>query len=412
MIRAAKTLGLLALSALFSQPAFADGVSVRTSFASSGAWSDGSSLDAALGFQKRTTSSGGARFMWNKSAGAFRFEIHSHLAFAKGSDVAYATLLAPFVPTPAPATYFNLTQTWLSSSDTVVQNTVDRLNMSFSTPNFVVKVGRQAITWGSGTVFHPGDIVAPFSPNAIDTSYKTGADMVYLQYLFDNGADIQAIAVPRAAVLNGPVTYDSSTFALKGHVEAGSLDTSLMLARDRADTVASVGLSGALGGASWNAEYVHWALAGGAVHPSWLINISNFGTLLDRNISYFAEYYHNGFGVDASTPLDSLPVSLTKRMSTGQVFYAGLDYLALGALVQLSPDLTIAPNAIVSLGDRSTLAGVSVNYVLGDNTNLVFAYFRPFGAQGTDFGGRETSLGSGIYGGAPNSASLQLVHFF
>jgi len=34
------------------------------------------------------------------------------------------------------------------------------------------------------------------------------------------------------------------------------------------------------------------------------------------------------------------------------------------------------------------------------------------GALGTEFGGRETTSGSGVYGTSSRSATLQLVHFF
>jgi hypothetical protein len=400
------------LSMAVSFAANAQDLRIRAQYGLNGAWSQASSLDTALGFQNRTTGSGSARLMWDKSSGPFRFEIHSRLSFSQGDDVALATALAPFIPTPLPTTLYDLTTSWTSNANTSVTNTIDRLSVTYSTDNTVLKIGRQAITWGSGMVFHPGDIVAPFSPNALDTAYKPGADMVYGQVLFDSGADIQLIAVPRGASLGGPILFSASTYAMRGQFQLASLDASLMLARDRGDSVASVGLSGALGGASWNAEYVGWRLADGTSYPSYLFNISNFGTLGAMNISYFGEYFRNGFGVDASIPLDALPASLTKRMSTGQVFLPGVDFLALGAALQVTPDLSISPNAIVSLDDRSALAGVAVNYTLGDNSNLVVNYSQPFGPAGTEFGGRETSAGSGIYATPARSFSLQLVRFF
>ncbi|NOX73340.1 MAG: hypothetical protein GXP03_06885, partial [Alphaproteobacteria bacterium] len=361
-----------------------------------------------LGFQNRRTASGSARLMWGKNTGPFRFEIHSRLSFSQGDDVAFSA----FFPVPLPATLFDLTTSWLSNTNTSVTNTIDRLSVTYSTNNMVLKIGRQAITWGSGMVFHPGDIVAPFAPNALDTAYKPGADMIYGQVLFDSGADIQLIAVPRGAVLNGPILFSASTYALRGQFQLASLDASLMLARDRGDSVASVGLSGALGGASWNAEYVGWRLADGTAYPSYLFNISNFSTLGTLNISYFGEYFHNGFGVAAAVPLDALPASLSKRMSTGQVFLPGMDFLALGAALQVTPDLSVSPSALLSLDDRSALASLGVNYTLGDNTNFVVNYSQPFGPVGSEFGGRETSAGSGVYGMPPRSLSLQLVHFF
>jgi len=394
-------------------PVMADGFRVRTELSGNLAWSDPASPEFGMGFGQRETLTGSARLMWDKSIGSFSFQIHSHLAFASGDDVALATAIAPFLP-PAgpPATYFNLSGTWYQDTDTVLTNTIDRLSVTFTNENLVLKAGRQAITWGSGMVFHPADIVAPFSPNAIDTSYKPGADMLYGQYLFSNGADVQAIVVPRAATFGGVVEEDLSTFATRGQFQLGPLDASVMLARDRGDNVGSLSLSGPLGGASWNAEYVGWQLDTGAYHPSWLINIMNFASVGEMNLSYFGEYFHNGFGVAPGAVMDALPTSLTDRMANGQVFLTGTDYLALGASLQVNPDLSISPNAIVNIQDGSAIAGVNLNYTLGDNTNLVFNYSHPIGALGTEFGGLETSLGSGVYAAPPRSAALQLVHFF
>ena len=109
---------------------------------------------------------------------------------------------------------------------------------------------------------------------------------------------------------------------------------------------------------------------------------------------------------------DALPASLTKRMSTGQVFFGGRDFLAFGGQVQMTPELTVTPNAIVSLNDASALASIGVNYSLGDNTDLSFDYSHPVGKDGSEFGGRETTAGSGVYTGPARTATLRLVHYF
>jgi len=412
VIRAANLCLSAAAALCVASPLLAEGLRVRSEVGTSITTADATSFDTLLGFQNMNNTTGGLRFMWDHAAGPVRFEFHASVGVLHGQALAYAAALAPSLPPTPPATLLNMTSTWMINADTAAIGTIDRASVSYTTDNLVLKVGRQAITWGSGTVFHPSDIVAPFSPSAIDTSYKPGVDMVYAQYLFDNGADLQAIAVPRALVTGGPVSFDASTYALLGSMTLGPLDGRLTLAKDRGDTVAGVGLSGPLGGASWNAEYVHWTLASGATHPSWLFNISNFSSLGGLNIAYFAEYFHNGFGVDASVPFDALPASLTKRMSTGQVFNAGPDFLALGAQVQMSENFSLMPSAVISLNDRSAIASLGASLTLGDNTDLSFSYMQPIGADGTEFGGRETSAGSGVFIGPSKSVSLRLVHFF
>ncbi len=398
------------IAVIAAMPAWADGFRVRTEAGLTSSTADATSLEADLGFRDSRALTGAARLMWDKSSWPLRFEAHAQLNAAHGSQVALASELMP--AEGPPRTLLDLSGDWSHDPNQAVVGVIDRASVAYTTESLVLKAGRQAITWGSGLFFHPSDIVAPFSPNAIDTSYKPGVDMLYVQYLFDNGADIQTIAVPRAETYGESAASDQSTLAIRGSATLGNLDGALFYARDRGDNVAGLNLSGPLGGASWNAEYVHWRLANGTTHPSWLFNITNFGTLGDWNVSYFAEYFHNGFGVDASVPLDALPANLTRRMSAGQVFFGGQDFLAPGGQLQVTADLSISPSAIISLNDGSKLATVGVNYALGDNTELAFDYFNPFGAEGSEFGGRETSTGSGVFAGPSQSVTLRLVHFF
>ena len=398
------------IAVIAAMPAWADGFRVRTEAGLTSSTADATSLEADLGFRDSRALTGAARLMWDKSSWPLRFEAHAQFNAAHGSQVALASELMP--AEGPPRTLLDLSGDWSHDPNQAVVGVIDRASVAYTTESLVLKAGRQAITWGSGLFFHPSDIVAPFSPNAIDTSYKPGVDMLYVQYLFDNGADIQTIAVPRAETYGESAASDQSTLAIRGSATLGNLDGALFYARDRGDNVAGLNLSGPLGGASWNAEYVHWRLANGTMHPSWLFNITNFGTLGDWNVSYFAEYFHNGFGVDASVPLDALPANLTRRMSAGQVFFGGQDFLAPGGQLQVTADLSISPSAIISLNDGSKLATVGVNYALGDNTELAFDYFNPFGAEGSEFGGRETSTGSGVFAGPSQSVTLRLVHFF
>ncbi len=402
----------LLVAAIMPGPVAADGLRLRTELSSGRAWATATSLDAALGYASHQATGAGVRLIHEKTLGDFRIELQGVITARRGSDVGYRTALAASFPPVPPATLFDLGQTWRQDATTLIAGRIDRLSLGYAGPNLVLRIGRQAITWGSGIVFHPADIVAPFPPDAVDTTYKPGADMIYAQYLFDSGADIQAIALPRPLVPGGPVAFANSTYAVRGKTLVGALDLSAMFARDRGDSAGSVGLAGALGGASWNAQYIGWKLAGGAGRPSWLVNISSFGTLAGRNMSWFAEIYHNGFGVAPGVPLSLLPADLLKRSATGQVFVMGRDFAALGGRVELNPDLSASPTALFSLNDGSVLLNLRFDYSLGDNTDILFAASRPFGRNGSEFGGRETAPGSGIYARPATRLTVKLVRYF
>ena len=85
----------------------------------------------------------------------------------------------------------NLTSRITDNDNRVAFHRLDRLSATWSSDKLVVRIGRQAITWGNGLVFSPMDIVNPFDPTAVDTEYKPGDDMIYAQYLRNNGDDIE-----------------------------------------------------------------------------------------------------------------------------------------------------------------------------------------------------------------------------
>jgi hypothetical protein len=404
----ATSLSLVAL--LAASASYAD-TRYKTEFGFSYSNPDATSYEAFLGYAPVTSVSSGTRIMTNGGEGDVRFEYHVNFAYSEGNAVSLLKLQEASSTAP-PATLFNLTNRSDVGANGRLTTNLDRAWLSFTTDQTVLRVGRQAITWGQGTVFHPGDFVAPFSPSAIDTSFKPGVDMVYGQYLFDSGADIQAIYVPRPETVGGGISRDASTLALRGSASLGMVDAAFTLAEDRGDQVTALGLSGSLAGLGLKAEIVDWALASGTAEPSWLVSVMNFGSLGDWNTTYFAEYYHNGFGTTSSTALDALPAPLLKRMSTGQVFYAGSDFLALGGSIGLTPDLGLTPSAIISLEDRSAILGLAANVTIGDNANLSFSVFKPVGDDGTEFGGRETSSGSGVYVGASPSISFTATQYF
>ena len=257
------------------------------------------------------------------------------------------------------------------------------------------------------------DLVDPFAPNAVDTEYKPGVDMAYLQVLFDDGSDLQAVAAPRRARAGGPVSGNASTFALHYHRAIGAIGATVLVARDRADWTLGLGLSGPLGGMTWNAELVPTAEAGGATRVSGLVNISGAGALAGRATTFYAEYFRNGFGVPrGGTALNALPADLSARLTRGQLFTVSRDYLAGGLAWDWTPLATLSPGLIVNLDDGSLYASAEGNWSLSDNTSLRIGVQAPVGPRGTEFGGLPVSGSGAPYSAEPATAYLQLRHYF
>ena len=112
---------------------------------------------------------------------------------------------------------FDLTDVVTESSDSAILHRLDRFWVGFTSEKTVVRLGRQALSWGNGLVYAPMDLVNPFDPTSIDTEYKAGDDMLYLQYLQDNGNDMQAAYVARRNLVSGNADSDEATAAIKYH---------------------------------------------------------------------------------------------------------------------------------------------------------------------------------------------------
>lgn len=410
--RAILTVGLL-LPTIGAAPVHAGDLHGRFELTDLGSFASDDSLAASLGDQFRNDFLGDVRLIWEPSWDNWNFTFHYEASADVGGNVKLMSDEAPYLPPVPPSTLFDLTNTIAIGDQTLITQKIDRLALGYTTANFVIRVGRQALTWGAGMVFHPMDLVDPFAPDTVDTEYKPGVDMAYMQWLFGDGSDLQFIAVPRAPMTSGTPTWDASTFALHYHRAFGELDTTLLLARDHGDWTSGVGLSGSLGGAVWNAEVIPTVEADGAVRISGLANISSATTLFGRNATVFAEYFHNGFGVAAKgTAYDALPADLKDRLLRGQVFNTSQDYAAGGMTLEWTPLLSLSPSIIANLDDGSFYAAAEANWSLSDNADLIAGAQVPIGPAGTEYGGLPASGSTAPYVAPATTAYVQLRQHF
>jgi hypothetical protein len=375
-------------------------------------FSRGDSIEAASGDEDGNDILGDLRLTWEPTWDRWSFALHYVASTEYGFGVPVELAEAGLLPAP-PSTWINLTDTFEDHGQILGTQTIDRLSVAYTEPDFVVRIGRQALTWGSGLVFRPMDLFDPFSPSATDTEYKPGTDMLYTQWLFADGSDLQFILVPRSDRLDGAPTSDDSSIALHLHTVLFDHQTTWLLARDHGDWVGALGVNGALSGATWNVELVPIFEAAGATRVSALANISDAVTLFDRNATVFGEYFHNGFGVgDRPYSLATLPHDLLDRLERGQLFDTRRDYLAGGLTLEVTPLLNVSPTLIVNLNDASLFALASTTYSLGDNLNLIAGVEVPVGPTHTEFGGLPLAPASPTDLAPPGQIYLQLRRYF
>lgn len=375
------------------------------------------SLAAAVGGRQRADTSFDLRLINEPRRGPWSAVVHAEVLWDHGDAVALdrrvGAIPALAVPTPADTAWLHLEHTLTDRNDDRAVARFDRFYAGYTGSRLVLRAGRQALTWGTGLIFHPADLFDPFAPNATDTEYKSGTDMLYGQWLFADGSDTQVLAVPRRDPHTGKLERRQSSVAVRYHRAGPTLESAWMLAQDYQDTVIAVSLAGAWGGASWSTSLVPTFLDGDGTRTSAVVDLSDAVTWAGRPVTLVLEYYRNGFGHGGRdyAPSD-LSAALSARLARGQLFNTGRDYLAGGLSIEWTPLLKLDVTAIVNLQDRSELLLAKATYSLAENSDIVTGMQIPVGAHGSEFGGLPVAAGGAPYVAPPTELYIRLARYF
>ena len=286
----------------------------------------------------------------------------------------------------------------------------DRLAVEYRAEDFGITVGRQAVTWGSGIVFQPLDLFAPFAPTTVDRDYKPGEDVILFDHLIGEGDDLQVLGVFRRD-LEGHREASEDSFGAKWHVVAGERELDFVVGRHYEDGVFGGGLHAPIGGALFRTDVLATDLHDGSWVFSGVANVDYSLTLAGRNTYVFAEYFRNGFGVAASAvDLARLPERLRVRLARGEVFNVMRDYSALGVNVEWHPLWTQTLTWIANWHDGSSLVQSELRFEPGNSTRLDLGVLDSLGSKGDEYGsiplpGTPFTTGGGV------QAYLRFVYF-
>lgn len=288
----------------------------------------------------------------------------------------------------------DLTDIISEGSDSAILHRLDRLWLGYTSEKAVVRLGRQALSWGNGLAYAPMDLVNPFDPASIDTEYKAGDDMLYVQYLQDNGNDVQAAYVFRRDVLTGDAKSDQATAAIKYHGFAGEAEYDLLVARSYGDAVVGVGTGRGIGGAVWSADLVV-SDTDLDTYVQFVTNVMYSWIWGGKNMSGSLEYYFNGFGQSGGR-YDPVSIAanpdLLVRVSRGELFTLGRHYLSANVMIEMSPLWILTPTILANIEDPSALFQLVTTYSLSDNMTFLGSVNIPIGPSGSEFGGIESGV--------------------
>lgn len=309
--------------------------------------------------------------------------------------------------------WWDLTNTSAHGDRSVITNRLDRLYVSFSSDHMVWRFGRQAISWGNGLVFTPMDVFNPFDPAAVDKEYKPGDDMLYSQWLFANGADLQGLVLVRRDSVTGHVKSDQCSLALKYHGFIGTDEFDLLFAEHYGDRLLGLGGIVSVGGAIWRGDVTLTRTDRRSVFSA-VSSINYSWTWGGRNVGGLVEYYFTEFGQrHQNYALDDLRDNpgLWQRLERGELFTLGRHYLAASLTVEMSPLFRLKPNVFLNLQDPSALAQLVAQYDWKQDLTLLAAINLPVGPDGSEYGGPESAI-NGKYLSTTANLFFQLAFYF
>lgn len=373
---------------------------------------DGDALRHASGDAALLDHNVDLRLMWQRDSGRLRVVVH-HFTTGIGGDSPRLGSDAGFVFEQTPGAdgnrLLNLRWQVAESGSARLLHGFDRLAVAYRTPGWRVTLGRQAVSWGAGLVFQPMDLLSPFAPTSVDQDYKPGDDLVLIERLFENGADLQVLAVGRRS--GGRAAWSASSIAAKFHGIAGKAEFELMGARHRDERVLGFGWRVPLRGALTRADLVWTATRGGGGAVSAVLNADYSLRAFGTTVYLFAEYHRNGFGVRSLPDVgQSLPEPLRERLARGEVFLRMRDYLAMGVSFRWHFLVQQSVSMIANLGDGSRLLQAAVTYEASDAARLQAGFAKPFGHRGDEFG--RATLGEGRTAGGGSQAFLRALRYF
>ena len=241
----------------------------------------------------------------------------------------------------------------------------DRLNIGWSpTDNVDIRVGRQAISWGTTQFLNPADPFVPFVPSDPIRLYRAGVDAFRVRVYPSALSEVDFVVRPSrtevgeelTALLRGLTTWRNWEISGWG----GSL---------YGDTAGAVGLAGGIGPLAVRAEAVVRDYDGTVVGRGTIgIDRAFFLGAAGRTLAVGWEYQRDGLG--AVAPEDLLRVFLSPEFSRGEFQAFGRDETMLSVSYEVSPLWSVSVFGLHSLNDGSTLLAPTVSYSAGSNASV------------------------------------------
>jgi len=309
--------------------------------------------------------------------------------------------------------FMDLTWTISEGDEYVVYQRLDRLNITALPSWGVVRVGRQAVTWGNGLIFNPMDLINPFPPADIERDYKLGDDMIAVEVVAPPSGNLQLLYAPRRNPENGDVEWDQSSLGGKLHLACGTTELDIMAAHNYDDKVMGIGTRGYVGEAAWRLDSTYTFVDRDTDvddYLSLMANVDMSWVWWGRNWYGFLEGFYNGLGSDdyAEAFSDS---EIQQRFDRGYLFALGRYYLSGHVTVELHPLFRVSVTTINNVEDPSGIIIPWATWSVVQDVEVEFGCRIFWGGSETEYRGFSIP-GTGLLVKPADNLFLWLKYYF
>ena len=339
---------------------------------------------ALVGLATHTARLQASLALWPSEPSTLRLEVAWQVAAVMATSAAFASstqagVLGSALVTPA-RRLIDFDPFLVEDGGLRLQHTLDRLSLTWQTPHFGVVVGRQALSWGTGRLWNPTDLLSPFAPTDVDREVRRGFDAVRLTLPVGAVSGFELMWLPQP-------TLNAQGFVVRGRTNVASWDVSAMTAKIVDDLVLGAEIAGDLGPLGVHGE-VAWTLpmvgtdngAGGetAIEDDFVRAVVGIEGRPAEAWVLGAELHYNGFGSDDVE--DIVGRLRDPRVVRGEVFGAGQLYLGVLASWLASDLVSCGASLLVNVNDPSALLLPSVEWWVEQRVLLRAAGYLPLGA--------------------------------
>ena len=254
----------------------------------------------------------------------------------------------------------------------LVQHNLDLLSVKLRASFADVIVGRQVMSWGSGRLWNPTDLLSPFAPTDIDREVRRGVDAVRVSIPLASTAQLELLYLPQ-------LEPEDQGAVVRAQSNIAGFDIAPSVAKYLRDIVFGFDVSGDIGPVGIHGELA-WTTTLDA-EERFLRAVGGFDVRPIEELVLTAEYYFNGWG--AHDPSGYLDVLRSDRVARGEVFGAGRHYLGLVAAWQVSELVTLNTVTITNLQDPSVIIIPALEYWAHQDILLRIGNYVPLGRAPT-----------------------------